>query len=325
MVLFKSSGKISVAPDLSMDERPLVSDLLAKYSEEVESVRELVSEDNPLYDAKIHDELWLLRFFLSQKKVPKAAAAARKAIEYRNKLGLDSIKTFEWAGTFDDDHVPECWLPYTTRCGRNGVIGCQPDGDRGIIEYIDLAKIPMHLLASEVSLEEVRVVQRIAQEFQFRVLDEVTRRTGRLTKAIRVIDMKNVKLSDISRKYLVYESKIAKEIEDFYPQKADTIFVYNAPSWVQYLFKTFSPLFPRRLTQKVTIVTGSSDECLPDDSAIFKYMSPAHLPTKYGGENDAKIPPGKRGPPECHGIPATPPGVHSMYEDIDYANFGRSF
>lgn len=247
-------------------------------------------------------------------------------MQYRHELGLDFIDQFDWIGTNDDNHVPKICKAYFDILEEGSSYICQPDGDLGLIQYIHLAQIPMHQLASDISVEEARAQLRIVSEFQFRVLDEVTRRTGFLTKSIRVVDMKDMKISGFSRKYALFEGKIAKEIEDFYPQQAGTVFVFNAPSWVQYIFKTFSHFFPRRLTQKVTVLPALPENGLPDDSAVFKYISEKHLPTTFGGDFvvEAKYPkyPGAHGPPGNHGFPETPPGQPSSYDQVDIVTLG---
>ena len=78
-----------IPPASPEDARPSVRDLLAQHASAVEAVREPLSAD-PLYRPELHDDLWILRFCLSHKKVSDALAAARGALLYRHKHNLDA-------------------------------------------------------------------------------------------------------------------------------------------------------------------------------------------------------------------------------------------
>ena len=64
-------------------------ELLRKHAVGVSALREQVSRD-PLYDPQRHDDLWLLRFYLSHHVkggVAAAAAAARATLRHRHEIG----------------------------------------------------------------------------------------------------------------------------------------------------------------------------------------------------------------------------------------------
>lgn len=327
MVNLKAFNNVTCAPMSPQDDRPAICDLLSKHSKELTLVKELVSIDNPLYNTNRHDDIWLLRFLLSQIQPDKAAVAARNTMQYRHQHNLDALGKLNWIDSTkevsDISEVPPIFRAYAERVEKGTSYVAQPDGDREIIEYIRLSGVDMGRIASEVSIEEVRAINRIGSEFKFQTLDEVTRRTGRLTKAIRVFDLAGMKVSNFNRKYLKMEGQAAKEIEEFYPQQTDTLFVFNAPSWIQYISKTFKYLFSRRLTKKVNIVTTPRPgDYLPEDSRVFRHVSALHFPSKYGGESDQWPPQGCHGSPISREFSKLSPDAVTPYTDIDVFALG---
>ena len=70
------------------DERPSVKALLDQHSDKIDKIRQ-GTVDDPLFDAKKHDDLWILRFWLSHKKTKQAIAAAKTTLLFRQKYKLD--------------------------------------------------------------------------------------------------------------------------------------------------------------------------------------------------------------------------------------------
>merc|ERR1712176_1436534 len=102
-----------------------------------------------------------------------------------------------------------------------------------------------------------------------------------------------------------------KQIEDFYPQLVDAVFLNNCPTIIQFLWDTFKPLFPRRFLEKIKLVrllrrrrdddddddsTNSTKKTInnnhnynnndnDDIKMLMKYVSKNNIPIIYGGNN----------------------------------------
>lgn len=281
------------------DDRPAVCDLLEQHSNDIASVRTIVSVDNQLYNAAYHDDLWLLRFLLSNKTPSKAATAARNTMAYRSKHGLDTQEQLGWIEppTLGEE-MPNVFKPITDRTEEGTVFHTQPHDDRGVIVYVRMAGLDMTRMVQEVAKEDIRASIRVTNEFYFRVLDEVTRRTGRLTKLVRLVDMEGMTLKRMDRKFLKREGKVAKEIEDFYPQLLASVSVVNVPGWFAALWKIIQLFFPARFKEKLDFVAIPADGKLPKDARIFQHISTSCFPKKYGGESTNWPPEGSYGPPD---------------------------
>lgn len=221
---------------------------------------------------------------------------------YREKHGLDEIDEMGWLEprTSQEMVLPLVFRSYTNHMDYDAVYHTQPHGDRGVFVYIQLKGIHMTKIATLVSKEEMSAAMRITNEFYFRVLDEVTRRTGRLTKMVRIIDMAGTTISGLDPRFLKFEGRTAKEIEDFYPQQLASVYLFNAPFWLEKAWRVFSHLIPMRTRQKVDIYSKSSSTSLPKKSRVFNHVRPCDLPQRYGGDNTAWPPQGSNGPPDSN-------------------------
>lgn len=311
-------------PVSTEDDRPAVRDLLDMYRDGIDNVRDLVSADqNGLYTASLHDDLWMLRFYLSHgKNASKAAKAAIKTMIYRAEHGLDEIDQLGWLEprTSQEMEMPLIFRAYTNHMDYDAVYHTQPHADRGVFVYVQLAGIHMTKIATTVSREEMSAAMRITNEFYFRVLDEVTRRTGRLTKMVRVIDMAGSSISRLDHRFLKVEGRTAKEIEDFYPQQLASVYLFNAPLWMEKAWKVFSHLIPTRTRKKVDIFSRSSSKSLPKNARVFEHIRHCDLPQRYGGGSTEWPPQGSDGAPGGDSVVKFPGGVKS-YENMDIKQF----
>lgn len=307
-----------VPPVASDDDRPAICDLLKTHAKDVESVRTIVSKNNPLYNTKYHDDLWILRFLLSHRKPAKAAKAALGCMAYRSKHGLDELEETGWLEARTEETVmPTVFQPYSDHMENDAIFHSQPHKDRGVFVYVQPAGIDMTQIVNEGTKDKVRGTMRITNEFYFRVLDETTRRTGRLTKMIRVMDLKGLKLTGLNRTFLKTEGQVAKEIEDFYPQQLASVFVFNALEFVTKMFKVLKYLIPPRTRGKIDIFSPQTCSSLPKDSPIFQHVSSCDLPERYGGTDKNWPPKGSSGPPDSTDFVDTYPGGLRSYDDLD--------
>ena len=285
----------------SHDDRPFIKDLLEEHSEAIASVKEILLADeigNKIYSKgdnhKRYDEIWTLRYILSHKgNVKSAAKAALKTIKFRdekkmNELGdiRHMLRNLGTGSDTDDSGLPHLNL-FNTFCGENAAFCTLPDPDRGIVLYCDLGQIDQDAIANNMDEEMMTEYNLHANEAVFQVLDHVTRKTGRLTKQLKVIDMKNVSFLSMNRAYIKRDGAVNKSLEDYYPQILGSMLVANAPSWLNALWAAMRPFFPKRTVEKVDFLPSLSK--LKSNKSylkpILRYVSEENLPERYGGQN----------------------------------------
>ena len=258
------------------DDRPAVKDLILKHSDTIQQVRANI-KDHPLYDAKKHDDLWVLRFVLSQKKVKPATAAAISTLKYRQDKGYDERDIRgDWPGrTCSQEGVRKYWA-----CLEEDALAFSiPHPDRGVALFVRFAGFDQHKLVEDLTLEEWPF--SYCAEWTFQQLDSITRRTGRLTKSVRVVDLAGYRTNQMSRENINRDAADAKIFEDHYPQCLRSLFVCHAPTWLQVPFKLFRPLMPKRFIEKFNFINPSKNK---KEAALFlKFMTVDHLPTRFGG------------------------------------------
>ena len=288
----------------SYDERPLVDDLLDKHAKAIASVRESIlsdSECKALYEkddnTKRYDDIWILRYVLSHKgHVKSASKAAMKTIKFREESGLNEVgdlrPRMKQHGVPDSEKMASIEpLPgfqvFEKYCSENAVCLTLPDENRGLIMYCDVGALDQHGIAENVDESVVRDMMLYTNEAIFQILDEVTRRSGRLTKVTKIIDMGNTSLRGMNRTYLKRDAACSKSLEDYYPQLLAGMLIFNGPTWVSMLWAAMKPFFPKRVVEKVDFLPSVS-KLKGNKKALkpfLKHVSEQHLPERYGGLN----------------------------------------
>jgi len=277
------------------DGRPFVKDLLKEHAKKIEEVRQKIRSDQdakPLFDRHFerYDDLWILRFVLTHKgKVKLASKAAIRTIAFREEQKLNELGDIRHlirnygVEVTDDSKAEDEFLPYyhdyNAACGPNCITITQPDPNRGIMVYMDLGNFDVTKLNGTLSPQQHKEYQIRGNEATFQVLDEVTRRTGRLTKLTNLMDLTNVSL-------MAQDGKTTRndELVDFWPQLLGSIYVFNAPSWVNGFWKVVKLILPKRIVEKVDFMPKSAVSG-KFYKPLLKYVTEENLPEKYGGKN----------------------------------------
>jgi len=269
------------------DDRPWVHELIAEHRDKIDKIKNaLLNENDPLFDyPNQHDDLWLLRFYLSHNhKTKPAIAAARETLQFRKTYQLDELGDIrhEPPQTIQHGLVHE---HFSKRCPNHAMVLTLPDPHRGVVFFAQLKRVDPTV---ELSAECWDTAIVYCSEWTFQWTDYVTRTTGRLTKSIRIVDMQGVTLSDLrDRKPRSREAKIFRTMENCYPQLLQSIFVVNPPALLSVLGGMFRLILPKRILDKFNVISPQTEE--KDRKYLLHHMSMEHLPEAYGGQN--KVPP----------------------------------
>lgn len=290
------------------DDRPLVTDLLATHSEAIASVQKGIYANDigkELYtkggNPQRYDDIWILRFVLSHRgNVKSATKAAMKTMVFREEKKLNVVgdlrhKLKHYNGEENDVTSSEATstdLPGRKRfngsCDKEAMFHFLPDKNQNIWRIAQLCKINLDKIVTEMSEEELSEWYLYEKEAVYQVLDEITRRTGRLTKSMKIIDMTNMQLLKMNRTFVKRDAAASKVGEDFYPQLLGTMFIFNSPGWLSGFWSLIRPFFPKRVAEKIVFLPSLSKMNKSKksfESPILRHISKEHLPEKYGGMN----------------------------------------
>jgi len=291
----------ALPPETEYDDRPAVSDLIDEHLSKIKAIQKLLKKD-PLYNSTNHDDLWILRFYLSHKSVKVASKAALSTLQFRNKYKLDELHDIchSWpmpnknkqkqkvSLSLELPPIPQqkfhdCWKD------MNSFFAVIPNPNRAVIAYIQMSAMDQHQVMKTMDYESVLHQTIFYNEWLFQAHDDITRRTGRLTKHLKVVDLKGMTFRAIDRSFMKRDSKIKKQLQDFYPQLLHSVLFINAPCAAQSVWNMFSPLFPYRIVDKINVVAPKKRK---QDLIYFeKFVSREDLPKRYGGNLSQWPPP----------------------------------
>jgi len=289
--------RISVRNDQNSDasdDRPLISALLTKHSFSVESVRKIIQEDS-LYEANSsrYDDLWILRFVLSHGLNSKAAGkAAVKTMKFREEKNLNTLgdirHKLDYCRDSTVEHFPTQKILHTFMT-HDAVTHIQPDHNRGIVTIVKISEIDGKRIMAEVSEEDLFHCYMYQKEIMFQFLDDISRKTGRLTRQLKIIDLDGFKLKSGGIKPFKIDGAIHKLLEDYYPQQLGSVLIVNSGVMGSTLWPIVRPFLPRRMVEKFDFLPPVSKRKPKHLKGLLMYISERGLPERYGGKNKEKL------------------------------------
>jgi len=285
------------------DGRPLIKDLLKEHATSIEKVRQKILSDEAvgkaLWDPKKYDDIWILRYVLSHGGNTKhASKAALKTMKFREEFKMNEkgdlrgfIKNYGVEENSNDKTLQS--LPsydlFNAYCGKNAVIIAHPDPGRGALVYCDFGMVDCDGIVAGMTFEEYKDSYVHLNEAIYQINDEVTRRTGKLTKLTRFIELKNFSFLKFNRKYLKMDAAMQKETEEHYPQLLQTAYIFNLPSWLSAMWTVVTAFFPKRMIEKINVCPSSASTKFFEP--IRKQVSEENHLVLYGGKNTEWPPP----------------------------------
>lgn len=230
----------------------------------------------------------MLRYILSQKETNKAAKAAKSTLEFRNKFKVDELGDIRHHFVVKRQHDKREKMGFFVSVEENSILMSHPDPNRGVINYLKMAGFDQSKMVKVQDEDTSLMMYILDAEWFFQMNDEVTRRTGRLTKTLKLLDMKDVKFRQLDHAFLKRDAKITKKLQDFYPQSLGSMLVINAPGFFDAVFAVFRPFFPKRFVEKINMVHPCKRP--KDLKLLTKYVSKDNLPEIYGGKPGNELP-----------------------------------
>lgn len=324
------SAKAIEAMYASVQEEQLdsldVRELLQEHAHVLREMHELVCT-HPHFKPERHDGLWLLRYWLSHRKVPQAVAAACSALQIRHELKLDEVAEFvrtrdlrEWPH-FDElaplsgiIHMPvrppneteaevRAWAAFDSKFEEKQEPAAalaaaetafrEAGGrdwlwfERGLIETGLLKDVRMHQLYPKK--EKLNLLSRYIQEWVFQVLDEATRRRGKVVKLVRVLSVKGFSLRMLNMKLAQWDAQNKARCQDLYPQLLGQMYYVNPPKSMLWIWlNVIRPLMPQRVTSKTNVLDVENRQAHCD--LVGRHCKREFLPHFIGGFSHKKWP-----------------------------------
>lgn len=269
------------------DHRPFTKDLLEQHSSDLSEMRAILEkEDN--YSKEHYDDIWMLRFLLTHKKVKKASSVAIKTMNFRKEYKLNELGDVRNKLVDHMDHKSDRYFDIMKKAltfakDSTAIMYAQPDQDRCLIQIICPDQLDMASQVVGMTHDEVLNLYIYANEMIYQVLDEVTRRTGRLTKLLRIIDASSFSMSTFNREWAKRDAAANKQLEDFYPQMLGKVIISNIGSWFTVIWRLLKPVCPKRMVEKLAFVQPHK---YSSDAAFFlPFVSKDNLWKRYGGNS----------------------------------------
>ena len=272
-----------IAPTCPEDIRPAVKELIAKHATKIAKIKSGLVDD-PLYDETKHDDLWVLRFWMSHKKTKSAIDAAKKTFQFRAKYRLDEqdIRRIP-PHKVSEGKVKE----FMSHWEEDAMLMTVPDKERGVICFIRMSSINQHAVVKNLNEEYWLPNYMYYSEWTYQWVDYVTRTAGRLTKSIRLIDSADVSLSTLNGECMKRDGRAMAVMEDNYPQMLETVFFINPPSFVRVLWNVGKVILPKRVFEKFDIIDPQEKE--QDRKRLCRHISEENLPEELGGKNTVSV------------------------------------
>jgi hypothetical protein len=273
-----------IDPTCPEDTRPALKDLITEHADKIAKIKAGII-DHPHYEESKHNDLWIVRFFLSQKK-SKAALDAKKQTLYfptRNSLDDEDIRSTP-PHRVEEGEVFEFFERYQD----DTVVLTRPHQQRGVVVFLRLSRMDQHRLVAELSEDHWLATFVYISEWCNQRLDYTTRTTGRFTRSVRIADTDGMKLSLVNRECLQRNVRAVGQMEDYYPQLLESLFLCNPPTFFKGLFNVIkATVLPKRMVETIDMINpkqkGNKRKCL------YRHISKEDLPDKYGGKNPAPV------------------------------------
>jgi hypothetical protein len=252
--------------------------LLAEHAPRVRALRDaLVAElgAGRVGDGTEYDDVWMLRFVLSNADDAEALSRARQTVEWRESKAemLASARRGER-------------LPRFARIETYVVSDYHGRTKEGAPLYVIRAGLTNTVAMMNANPEDVVVDFLLyRKEIGHLMCDEITRRTRTLTKLVTVNDLNHVSLlNGTDRRFTAILGKVSKMSEIYYPQLLDRAVLINVPYVFGAIWSLVKLALSSRTRAKVA-VCGAADARTGDVAKcpFAKHLALDTVPSFIGG------------------------------------------
>ena len=253
-----------------------IDDLLTQHADAIATLRKAVADDANLTSEV--DDIWLLRFILSNGSASKAEGPLRATLAYRAE---HRERLAQAASEYSD--------PKHLDMSKYSIADLLPAHVTSLsnepILVVRVGRSDVKALMDRYTEDEVVDSLNYSKETAFRRCDQATRETRRLVKMITVLDMAAMKLSGNDKRFMKALGRSSREAEVRYPQLLALTVPINAPFFIGLLWGIGKRFLPARTLAKMRFC-GSRDSCKQSAAecpVVGHNFSPDALCTFLGG------------------------------------------
>ena len=158
---------------------------------------------------------------------------------------------------------------FETYIAPGGMRFVHPNPTRGPILIASMVQFDYNAAMRKLTRAEYTNINLAMNEWNAMQCDVVTRATGRLTKAARLVSCKGFRVGSLNRQWLKLDGDVAKEMQDCYPQLLGVIICLDPPQWALVMWRAVKILFPPRMVEKVDLLSTKDRALKP---RLQRYM-----------------------------------------------------
>lgn len=260
------------------------------------SLETLLARTADVRDAEEHDELWALRFLLEDPDVGAAESAMRETLVWQRGEGASIAAAAKGAlaaatagGGWDNEPIlaaaphAELIRPFMGAAQVQTI----PSKDGAYLIYtIRASAIDDKGLMRSVSAAQLSDFFVYAKEVNARVAHARTRATGKLVGLVTANDLTGISLFGASE-FRAALSGASKRTASLYPALLGPTVLLNLPPLLGALVRLFTPLFPKKVLQKLRFESGPLKN-VPDLTVLMR-SAPGPERETFLAEMDACI------------------------------------
>eukprot|EP01134_Creolimax_fragrantissima_P000927 CFRG0927T1 len=250
--------------------------LITTHREDIDTLKNRVKK---YISVEIHDDLWILRYLLSNGEIDKCVDDIKRAVAWRKENAEFVLKAKDF------NAMPPYYEDSKKFVAVSNHVKTRKDGGPVFIvrSGISNPKKLMEILTYD-QIFEILIFQK---EQAYNMCDIRSRETGYLTKMTTINDFSGLSLLRAKdKKFMKALSESAKLAEYVHPQLMDKGVMINVNKVVQMLFSLLKMVMPRKTVAKMTIC-GASDTRTQNISLcpwVRENIEIVNVPTFLGGK-----------------------------------------
>eukprot|EP00040_Diaphanoeca_grandis_P014719 m.74790 g.74790 ORF g.74790 m.74790 type:complete len:422 (+) comp24700_c0_seq1:1426-2691(+) len=264
-----------------MEDFGNIDELIAKHADAVKHLLTTVDPELIKSGGDVgtkYDEIFALRFVLSNKSLKNALQNMSETIQYRSTIRGQNIIEYVHNGGGALCR-PEFVM---NRCQITAQFTHAIEGG-GFLATFRHGRGNPNRIFDNLSVEENEDLQLLLRERAFQHCDKSTREKRRLNKLYLIFDIKDSKMADITEKRtLKVISAVSKMAETYYPQLLAKTIILNCPSWISALMVVARAFLPSKTVKKMCSFT--TPEVMWNAEWVQGTFHKSGIPDDIGGE-----------------------------------------
>jgi len=242
-----------------------------------DKIKKLKERIKDIYDEKTHDDIYLLRYCLSNTKTKDSEKCIRYSIDYRQKNSswLDEASKGESSAPMYNTIIK-----YT--CAS--IHKCRSEnGAPVVIVRANLAN--PKVLLDTVSEEKMIQFLVFQKEICYIKCDELTRKNRKITKILTINDINGVSLFSTDKRFFKALGDSSKIADNLFPQLLEKNIMMNPPTIFKIVMSIATVFMSKKSLSKMTLCKGNTEsQNISKCPFATKSINEEDIPSFLGGK-----------------------------------------